>query len=77
MALRRSTVRSRHAPPINFAEGFDVLARIFANPAIEPPSALEEFAPIPRFVVASREGAENAMMRWEPPADPKGWRHVP
>ena len=63
--------------PSNYADGFDVLARVLANPAIEPPSMLDEFAPIPRFVVASREGAGHAMMQWVPPVDPKGWRHVP
>jgi hypothetical protein len=57
------------------SEGFGVSARVLTNPAIEPPTLLEEFAPVPRFVVASRVGATNAMMRMEP-ANADGWWHV-
>ena len=38
---------------------------------------LEDFDPIPRFVVASTPNAETAMMQWKPAADPKGWQYVP
>lgn len=59
------------------ANGFDIYARVLANPAFEPAQTLREFAPIPRFIVDSRQDEHNVMMRWEPPADPKGWRHIP
>ncbi len=59
------------------ADGFDLFARMLANPAIEPAQAFEEFAPIPRFIVAARPDERTAMMRWDPLVDPKGWRHVP
>ncbi len=60
----------------NGSDGFDVFARILANPASAPPRAFEEFQPIPRFIVSEFRGADTAMMRWEPPVDPSGWRHV-
>jgi hypothetical protein len=59
------------------ADGPALRARLLANPAIEPPSNFEEFAPIPRFIAASRPEPGKAMMQWEPPGNPSGWRHVP
>jgi hypothetical protein len=59
------------------ADGFDVYARALANPAVEPAQTFQEFAPIPRFIVVARPDEHTAMMRWDPPTDPKGWRHVP
>jgi hypothetical protein len=59
------------------AERPAVCARLLANPASEPPSRFEEFAPIPRFIAASRPEPGKAMMQWEPPDDPSGWRHQP
>jgi len=60
----------------NEGERFEVIARVLANPASDPPRALEEFHPIPRFIVSELQGADTAMMRWEPSADPSRWRHV-
>jgi len=59
------------------AVGFDELARVMANPASEPPSTFDEFAPIPRFIAGERVDEQTVMMRWEPRADPSGWRHLP
>jgi len=58
-------------------EAFEVSAQLLANPATEPPHAFPEFAPIPRFLFSERQAADTIMMRWEPPADPTSWSHVP
>jgi hypothetical protein len=58
------------------ANGFDIYARVLANPAFEPAQTFREFAPIPRFIVDSRPDDHTVMMRWEPPLNPSGWRHI-
>ncbi len=57
--------------------GLSISARVLENPAQGNTVSLQDFDPIPRFYVASRQDAETAMMQWQPPEDPKGWQHVP
>jgi len=55
----------------------NVWAQLLANPALDPPQAFSEFAPMPRFLCVERRGTDSALMQWEPPVNPKDWQHRP
>lgn len=61
------------------ANGFQIEARILANPALEPALPLVEFDPVPRLVVVGETDTERRMQyRSGPePFDEPPWRHIP